>query len=435
LRVKLNASCSLFVMMLVLFGTNSCGHAPTEQNAGSGNQKRSTDQIPTVAVVAVQSKTLDRKLDLPGELRAFQDVPVHAKVEGYITWIGVDRGSKVKKGDKMITISCPELIEKTKEGESKLSAAESTYRRAQSALQSEKSKLVEANARLDADALTYQRLQQAAQTPGAIAQNEVDMQQKTVESDKARVASVESEVKAAEAVVVAEKHNVQAARDVLQSLLAMQSYLTIKAPFDGVITERNVHEGSIVAVDAARNDLPLVRIQQKDILRLVVAVPEDSIAGTKVGEQISFNVPAYLGKSFKGTIARLGYALDTQTRTMPVELNVVNADGSLEPGMFATVRWQVKRPYTTLFVPSTAVASDLKGTFVNRIEDNVSKRVEVQTGQPMGSMVEISGPLQEGNLVALTATDELKSGTKLVSKIADAKEIEGASKHTAAGGE
>jgi len=399
------------------------------------SQPKEASRVPTVAVVSVQSKKLDRELDLPGELQAFQNVPIHAKVEGFITWIGVDRGSKVKKGDKMITISCPELIEKTKEGESRLSAAQSTYTRAESSLLAERSKLVEANARLDADTLTYQRLQQAAQTPGAIAQNEVDMQQKTVESDKARVASIDSEVKAAEAVVVAEQHNVQAAKDVLQSLMAMQSYLVIRAPFEGVITERNVHEGSIVAVDAARNDLPLVRVQQKDLLRLVVAVPEDSIAGTQLGEQLSFSVPAYLGKTFTGTIARLGFALDTKTRTMPVELNVANADGVLEPGMFANVHWQMKRPYSTLFVPSSAVNSDLKGTFVNRVNNNVSERIEVQTGQTMGNTVEVSGPLHEGDLVALTATDELKTGTKLVSKTADEKDLQGASKHTAAGGE
>ncbi|MGQ7355381.1 efflux RND transporter periplasmic adaptor subunit, partial [Streptococcus suis] len=93
----------------------------------------------------------------------------------------------------------------------------------------------------------------------------------------------------------------------------------MRAPFDGVITERNVHQGSIVAVDANRHDEPLVRIQEKDILRLVVAVPEDCVAGLKDGQVLNFTVPAFLGKQFHGTVARLGYALDIKTRTMPVE--------------------------------------------------------------------------------------------------------------------
>jgi membrane fusion protein, multidrug efflux system len=426
----------IVLMSLVALSLSSCGHDSTATRAAIDHPKSvPSEQLPTVPIVQIRLKQLERELDLPGELRAYQDVPIHAKVEGFISWIGVDRGSSVKKGNKLIVISCPELNEKTNEGEAKLSAAESTYRRAQSALMAENSKLVEAKARLEADDLTYQRLKEAAKTPGAIAQNEVDMQLKEVESDTARVASIGSEVKAAEAVVVSEKHNVQAARDVLQSLKAMQSYLTVVAPFNGVITERNVHEGSIVAVDAARSDLPLLRIQQKDLLRLVVAVPEDSVAGTKVGEQIGFTVPAYLGKSFQGTVARLGYALDTQTRTMPVELNVLNPTGALEPGMFATVHWQVSRPYETLFVPSTAVSSDLKGTFVIRVQNGVSERVEVQKGQNMGNLVEIAGPVQNGDWVTLTATDEYKSGTKLLTKIADTQELQNASRHTSSGGE
>jgi membrane fusion protein, multidrug efflux system len=426
----------IVLMSLVAFSLSCCGHDSSGTKAAVDHPKSTpSQQLPTVPIVQIQMKKLERELDLPGELRAYQDVPIHAKVEGFISWIGVDRGSKVKRGEKMIVISCPELNEKTNEGEAKLSAAESTYRRAQSALMAENSKLVEAKARLEADDLTYQRLKEAAKTPGAIAQNEVDMQLKEVESDTARVASVGSEVKAAEAVVVSEKHNVQAAHDVLQSLKAMQSYLTVLAPFDGVITERNVHEGSIVAVDAARADLPLVRIQQKDLLRLVVAVPEDSVAGTKVGEQIEFTVPAYLGKSFQGTVARLGYALDTQTRTMPVELNVLNPTGDLEPGMFATVHWQVSRPYETLFVPSTAVSSDLKGTFVIRVHNGVSERVEVQKGQNMDNLVEITGRVQTGDWVALTATDEYKSGTRLLTKIADTRALQNASRQTSSGGE
>ena len=99
---------------------------------------------------------------------------------------------------------------------------------------------------------------------------------------------------------------------------AMQSYLTITAPFDGVITERNVHTGSIVSVDATRKGVPLVRIQEKSLLRLVVPVPEEATGGIEFGKEISFTVPAYLGKTFTGKVARLGYALDSDTRTMPV---------------------------------------------------------------------------------------------------------------------
>jgi membrane fusion protein (multidrug efflux system) len=406
-------------------------HETKEHEAGEHASKA----LPTVPTIAIKKEKLEKELRLPGELVAYQNVPIHAKVEGFVKWIGVDRGSIVKKGQKMITVFCPELDEKEKEGAAKLAAAESSFRRAQAGEDSVKSMLVEAKARLDADQLTYQRLQAAAQTPGAVAQNEVDIQAKSVESDKARVDSIVQEVSGAHNLVVSEGHNVRASQQVLASLKDMTNYLTLTAPFDGVITERNVHEGSIVAVDSGRTAEPMVRIQQKDVLRLVVAVPEDSVSGTKLGEKIAFTVPAFVGKTFYGVVARPAYALDNATRTMPVELSVNNSSGDLEPGMFATVSWQVTRPYETLFVPSTAVESDLKGTFVIRVKDNTSERVEIQRGLSMGDQVEVNGTLQAGDMVALKATDELKTGTHLIAKVASGEDIRNSKKHGSSGGE
>ena len=415
-------------------GTETATEKKDAKETKETKRSDSAARVPTVPIVKVESLRLSRELNLPGELLAYQNVPIHAKVEGYIKEINVDRGSVVKKGQKMVTIFCPELDEKVKEAASKLAAAESSYRRSQAGEDSEKSKLVEAKARLDADQLTLARLQQAARTPGAIAQNEVDIQQKAAESDTARVESIRQEVSAAHNLVTSEQHNVEAAREVLHAVKDMTSYLQIQAPFDGVITERNVHEGSIVAVDSSRGALPLVRIQQKDILRLVVAVPEESVSGTKIGEKIEFSVPAFIGKKFYGVVARPGYALDNATRTMPVELNVYNTSGELEPGMFATVRWQVTRPYNTLFVPSTAVNSDLKGTFIVRIKDNVSERIVVQRGLTMGDLSEINGPIAAGDMVALKATNELKTGTRLIAKQADESDVRSAN-HRTSGGE
>ncbi|MDR3617617.1 MAG: efflux RND transporter periplasmic adaptor subunit [Candidatus Obscuribacterales bacterium] len=423
---------------------SGCGQDRDSAPAKTSEQSQDTEQskdsenkaaVPTVPVVPIQLKQLDRTFALPGELEAYQNVPIHAKVEGFISYIGVDRGSVLKKGAKMITISCPELDQKLKEAEAKVSAAEASYERSVSGLASERSKKVEVKSKLDSDQLTLDRLRVAAKTPGAIALNEVDVQAKAVESDSARVESIGSEVSAAQAVVLSEKNNVLAAKNVVKSLQAMTTYLDIRAPFDGVITERNVHEGSIVAVDASRRDEPLVRIQQKDILRLVVAVPEDCVAGLKDGQVLTFTVPAFLGKRFQGTVARLGYALDTKTRTMPVELNVDNRNGELEPGMFASVTWKVSRPYPTLFVPSPAVSTDLKGTFVIVTKDGVSKRVDVTRGQSMGDLVEIVGNVKAGDLVALKATNELKTGTKLIAKAATENDMNKAMMKSSAGGE
>jgi multidrug efflux pump subunit AcrA (membrane-fusion protein) len=415
----------------------------TEKSAETGGKSQQENQPKSdqnngeisLAAVKVEMRRLDRALDLPGELEAYQNVPMHAKVEGFVQEIVVDRGSRVKKGQLMLRISCPELKEKEEEAQAKVSSAKSAMRQGEENYQSQKSKLVEAAARLDSDTLTMSRLQQAAQTPGAIAQTDIDMQVKTVEADKARVESLKSEIKAAEALVLAQKDNIEAAKNVLQALAAMRAYLTIEAPFDGVVTERNVHQGSIVAVDASRTSLPLVRVQQRNILRLIVAVPEECVAGLKEGAQIGFSVPAFLGKTFSGKVARLGYALDTKTRTMPVELSVDNHDGRLEPGMFATVHWKASRPYETMFVPSPAVATTLKGTFVVRVNGGKTEQVAVTKGQTMDNLVEIVGKIQPGDQVALKGTDEYKNGTTVTVKMASAEDLEKAMKQSGAGGE
>src|ERR1700733_4674929 len=261
------------------------------------------------------------------------------------------------------------------------------------------------------------------------------MAYQAMNADVARVSSQQASVAAARSVVQANKDNVVAAENVYKAMQAMQSYLTILAPFDGVITERNVHTGSIVSVDATRKGVPLVRIQQKSLLRLVVPVPEEATGGIEPGKTIPFTVPAYIGKTFMGTIARLGYALDSATRTMPVELNAWNPTGELEPGMFATVQWPATRSYKTLFVPAAAVGPDLKGTYVIKTDHDQLQRLEAKRGQPMGDLVEvIANGLKAGDEVALRATDEMQNGTKIVTKLADESDIQASKKTTQAGG-
>lgn len=439
LNSKVYRAGALVVSCLLLF---SCAGpdkgAGKNDEAGGSSKGEATEAAKeqVLKVIKVTEGFLKESLTLPGELRAYQDVPIHAKVEGFISWIGVDRGSVLKKGDKMITIYCPELLEKLKETEAKVSSAEASYKSSKAALDNEISKQVAIDAALKADTLTYTRLNEAAKTPGAVAQNEVDIAYQTMEADKARLEAQKASVEASRSVVQANHDNVDAAKNVVKAERAMESYLTIEAPFDGVITERNVHTGSIVSVDAARKGVPLVRIQEKSLLRLVVPVPEEATGGIENGKTIPFTVPAYLGKTFTGTVARLGFALDSETRTMPVELNAWNPTGELEPGMFATVQWPATRTYKTLFVPAASVGADLRGTYVIKIVDGRIKRLTAKRGQPMKDMVEvIATGLGAGDEVVLRATDELQDGTQVETKLADEQDIAASKKTTQAGGD
>lgn len=430
---------TIAILCLATLSVSACNHGDHDSTVGADQKSIVLPPVMTVPYVQIEQKPLKADLSLPGELAAYQDVPIHAKVEGYITWIGVDRGSRVKKNQSMIKVAAPELVSKVKEAEAKLAAADSAYRQAQATYESVLSKQAQLEAKMEADTLTFDRMKEAAKTPGAIAKNEVDLSGKGVEADRAAVSSIVAEIQAAKNLVDSQKNNIAAAMQMVQSLKAMETYLDIKAPFDGVVTERNVHEGSIVAVDASRLSAPLVRVQQKSVLRLIVAVPESYVSGIKKGSQISFTVPAFPGRTFIGTIARLGFALDNKTRTMPVELDVDNASGELEPGMFATVQWQVARTAPSLFVLSSAVADDLKGTYAIKIDGDRPVRVEVARGPQMGRLVEITPApgtsLRPLDKLALKATNELEQVEKIVTRPANAEDIKKAFKQSGGGGE
>ena len=291
----------------------TCGGAKCDGATGARKGRTS----PTVAVTTVSSQVLDRPMMLPGDLSAFQDVEIRARVAGFVEAINVDRGSTVKKGQLLARLAAPELTAQRVESEAKV----------QSAL----SQRIEAEARLAADEAKYQHLKTAAATPGVVAGNDVEVALKAVEADRARVDSA--------------KQNEKAQQEAARSMRDVETYLRIEAPFDGVVTERSAHEGSLVGPGTPA----LLRVQQVSRLRLVVAVPEDAVGEIAQGQTIAFTVPAFPGEKFSGKIARASRALDPKTRTMPVELDVVNTDGKLAPGMFANVAWTMRRAHPSLF--------------------------------------------------------------------------------------
>ena len=187
------------------------------------------------------------------------------------------------------------------------------------------------------------------------------------------------------------------------------SYLKITAPFDGVVTDRLVHPGALAGPGA---DEVLLILQQVSRLRLVVAVPEEDVGGIVSGASVSFSVPAYPGRVYSGTVARIAHALDEKTRTMPVELDVLNPDGSLSPGMYPAVKWPVRRG-SALFVPKSSVVTTTERTFVIRDQNGVARWVDVTKGPAEGDLVEVSGKLHPGDLVMRRGTDELRDGAAI----------------------
>jgi RND family efflux transporter MFP subunit len=339
-----------------------------------------------VEIVRVISKSVERQVKLPGEFRPYLAVPIYAKVAGFVKRVDVDRGSTVKQGQLLATLEAPEMQAQIVEAESRAQAIE--LQRA------------EAVAKLAGAQSTYDRLKAASATPGVVAENDVVVAQKTVEAAQALVRSYEDSMKAARA-------QAQAVRDLGQ-------YLQIKAPFDGVITERNVHPGALVGPGSGAT--PLLRLHQITRLRLVVAVPEALVGAIVKSARVPFTVPAYPGETFYGVVSLMAHDLDEKTRTMPVELDVRNPDLRLGAGMYPEVQWPVKRPQASLLVPPTSVVTTTERTFVIRVNGGVAEWVNVGRGARVGELIEVFGPLKDGDVIVRRGSDEIREGTKVTVK-------------------
>jgi RND family efflux transporter MFP subunit len=325
-------------------------------------------------------------LTLPAQILPYEAVDIYPKVTGFIESIAVDRGSRVHAGEMIIRLSAPELIAQTTQAEA--------------TLHSDQSQLAAAQAKLASDHGTYLHLAAAAKTPGVVAGNDLLVAEQTAAADNAQVEAA--------------TNNVQAARDGLRSVTQLQSYLEIRAPFDGIVTQRNLHPGALVGPTSGQAGTPpIVRIESLSHLRVVVPVPEAYAAGVQEGQQVTFSVPAYPGRTYHAPIARISQDISQNTRTMQVELDLHNGDAEITPGTFATVVWPLRRSYTTLFVPSSAVTTDLQRTFVIRVRQGKAEWVDVKTGVTVSGKTEIFGDLQPGDVVVGNATDSIRSGTSV----------------------
>jgi RND family efflux transporter MFP subunit len=337
---------------------------------------------PHVELVKVESHSSPRTVPLTAELAPYLQTDIEARVPGYIEKVLVDRGSVVRRGQLLVQLSAPEMKSQTNASESSLHQAEADA--------------AQAEAQAAAAASTYERLQEAAKTRGAVAGNEL------VQAEKQK--------DAADSLVESRKAAVRASKEKLQATSDMESYLHVTAPFDGTITDRFVHPGMMV--DSAGHP-PLLKLQQTSHLRLVVPVPESYVGSIAKGKPVPFHVPAHPGKSYTAKITRGPNALDQQNRTMLVELDVYNTDGTLAPGMYPTVDWSVGSGENQLFVPTTSVVTTTKRTFVIADVNGRAHWVDVRKGPPVGEQVSIRGSIIAGESIVKRASDEIREGNLL----------------------
>ena len=347
----------------------------------AGAARLSGQGTPSLETTKVVSRALEKTITIPGDLTPYQAVNLHAKVSGFVESVAVDRGSWVKRGQALARLSAPELRAQRAEAEAKVQTV-----RAQQA---------EAQAKMLSAQGTHDRLMAASKTPGVVAGNDVEVAGRTSEALRAQVEALKSSGAAAEAA--------------LKAVSELEAYLEIAAPFDGVITERNVHPGSLVSQSTG----PMLRIEQISRLRLTVPVPEAYVGAIMNGARVDFRVSAFPDQTFQGVIARPSRSLDMKTRSMLVELDVTNPKQALAPGMFAEVQWPISRGQASLFVPTTAVVRTSERQFVVRVRNGVAEWVDVRRGQVNGNVIEVFGDLREGDVVVRRGNDEIRPGTRV----------------------
>jgi membrane fusion protein, multidrug efflux system len=372
---------------LLVIAALGCSTSPSHSGENSATATPPPNAPAAVSTVGVVSRKLRTTISLPAQLIPFESVDIYPKVTGFVQTVTVDRGSRVRRGQLLVRLTAPEL-------NSQRAQADATVRTAQSQLAAMQAKLASDNG-------TYLHMVAAAKTPGVLAENDVTVSSQTVSADQGMVQAAEQ--------------SVAASREAARSVSQTESYLIITAPFDGVVTTRNLHPGALIG-PASPGAPPILQIIDDRRLRLVTPIPEAQVGEMKAGTPVSFTVPAYPGQTFKAPIQRISREVTQTSRTMPVELDVLNSDGRLAPGSFATVSWPLGRSYPTLFVPASAVTSDQQHTFVIRVKDGRAEWVTVQTGQTVNGEIEVFGDLKAEDQVVKMATDAIHSGDRVQAK-------------------
>lgn len=403
-KSRLLFASSLLLAGACIFLNESCTKA---SHAEAEESKIST--VPTVAVAKAKTEDMSRGLVLTAEFKPFQEIEVMAKVAGYVKNINVDVGSRVKQGDLLAVLEIPEMADDQARAQSVLSRSQAEVSRARDELQRAE------QARSIAH-LSYSRLADVAkQKAGLIAQQEIDDAQSRDLVAQAQVSAAKSSLSAAE-------HQVQVSTAELQKVKTLLDYTRVTAPFAGVITKRYADTGSMIQAGTSSSTqvMPLVRLSENSLLRLVLPVPESAVPTVHIGQQVEVRVQT-LNRSFPGRVARFADKVATATRTMDTEVDVPNPSLILIPGMFAEVNLTLDHRAAILAVPLAAVDThgESNGQVMVVTQDNHVASRSVQLGLQTGDNVEIRSGVREGDLVVTSSRASLHDGQEVYPKLVD----------------
>jgi len=343
--------------------------------------------LPRVEVIEVQRASHRSELELPGNIQAVTEAPILARADGYIKRRLVDIGDRVVAGQPVAEIEAPELDQQVRQ-------AKASLEQAQASLDQALANSDQGKANLELARVTAQRWTNL-QTQGVVSRQDADQYNQQY---LAQVAGVQALDKG----VAVQRSNIAAAEANLARLNDVLNYAVVRAPFAGVITLRNVDVGALVVTGSTL----LYRIAQTDTLRAYVNVPQANANSIKLGQTARLSVTNLPGRSFSGTVARTANSLDPASRTLLVEVQVPNADGSLLPGMYAEVDLNTVQTNAPLLVPGDALIVRSDGTQVAVVGADSTVHLQgIEVGRDYGDRLEVLRGLQAGDRIIANPGD------------------------------
>jgi len=353
----------------------------------------------SAAVVSVSIGALSSSLTVAGQFQPYQEVDLHAKVSGYIRWIKVDIGDRVRQGEVLAALEVPEL-------QDQLQGAQAEVRHSQSEITRAQSEVVSAQSTYAALHADYTRLEAASkQRPGLIAEQELD-------DARSKDQEAAAQIGVAKASLDAMQQQLGVSNADSRRIQTLTNYEQIISPFNGVVTMRYADTGSLIQAGTSSNtqSMPVVRVAQSDLLRLRMPVPESDVPFIQEGGTVQVRVNA-TGRTFTGKIVRFTRALDTDTRTMLTEVDVPNDDLTLSPGMYAETNIQLQHKDNTLTLPAQAVVMNGNQAYVLVVDqtNHVEKR-NVMVGIQTANRMEITSGLHDGEQVIASGQTNYQDG-------------------------
>jgi RND family efflux transporter MFP subunit len=365
----------------------------------------------TVGVTPVVRRSIVRQLTLSSELVPFQEIDLYAKESGYIKELLVDYGTRVEKGQLLAVLDIPEL-------QMQLDQDAAAIKNQQDVVQQTEHQIERVEALVKDYQLQFTRLKGVSDSrPGLVAQQEVD--------------DSESKYMSADAQLEAAKSARQSARSELAGVQAKEQrdrtlfdYSKIYAPFAGIITQRYANYGTLVqaGTSSSTNVLPIAKLSEDDKFRLVIPVPESYVKFIHLGDSVDVHVPS-LDRHFPGVVGRFSTDVAQDTRTMHTEVDVLNPNRILMPGLYADATITLERRNNTLSVPLQAINHDTNGNtvFVVTPNDTIAIR-SIQIGLQNADWAEVVSGLNEGDNVVVSDRAALKDGAPVQPHVVETTE-------------